>query len=64
MARGFRASVCYNFGLQLDAEDTSEDGQIALNAEFKRVMVVKPDGAGSNLASMRKRYTHRPRPTE
>ena len=36
-------------------DHTSEDGQIALNAEFKRVMVVKPDGAGGNLASMRKR---------
>ena len=34
----------------------SEDGQIALNAEFKRIMVVKPDGAGGNLASMRKRW--------
>ena len=31
-------------------DHTSEDGQIALNTEFKRVMVVKADGAGSNLA--------------
>ena len=37
-------------------DHTSEDGQIALNTEFKRVMVVKADGAGSNLASMRKRW--------
>ena len=37
-------------------DHTSEDGQIALNAEFKRIMLVKPDGAGGNLASMRKRW--------
>ena len=27
-------------------DHTTEEGQIALNAEFKRTMVLKPDGAG------------------
>ena len=37
-------------------DHTTEEGQIALNAEFKRTMVLKPDGAGGSLASMRKRW--------
>ena len=37
-------------------DHTTEEGQIALNAEFKRTMVLKPDGAGGSRASMRKRW--------
>ena len=37
-------------------DHTTEEGQIALNAEFKRIMVLKPDGAGGSRASMRKRW--------
>jgi hypothetical protein len=40
-------------------DHTTEEGQIALHAEFKRTMVLKPDGAGGSRASMRKRWLER-----
>ena len=37
-------------------DHTTEAGQIALHAEFKRTMVLKSDGAGGSRAAMRKRW--------
>ena len=37
-------------------DHTTEEGQFALNAKFKRTMVLKPDGASGSRASMRKRW--------
>ena len=53
---GFGMALPLSNGVNSYHDHTTEEGQIALNAEFKRTMVLKPDGAGGSRASMRKRW--------